>query len=74
MSLVDKLKEFFTSKEINSNNSNSNSKVNCDIEQSAEKIPILFVVCDMQEDSLERIIFTKQKIAENMQIPRNASS
>jgi len=72
VSLVDKLKEFFTSKELNSNN-NSNSKENCDIEQSAEKIPILFVVCDMQEDSLERIIFTKQKIAENMQI-RNVSS
>lgn len=31
------------------------------------KIPILFVVCDMQEDSLERIIFTKQKIIETMQ-------
>lgn len=29
-----------------------------------EVLPILFVVCDMEEDSIERIIFTKQKIAE----------
>lgn len=33
-------------------------------EEDGSLLPLLIIVCDMDEDPIERIIFTKQKIAE----------